>query len=517
MRTTCFVPGARAGAAGLLAALLLLCLSGPTALADSSARGSEVPTTGPSLLTTGTGYAQPRGSTRVRELQRRLRALGMRAGTVDGVFGPQTKAAVESFQRAARLRVDGIVGPHTRRALRKATARVLGHGTGFDRPGGSTKVRHLQRQLRRLGHRPGPIDGLYGPRTAAAVARFQRGRGIAADGVAWLRTRRAIARARLHDLSETRTVGTGSSPRTTRSRSLDRPTGRKPRHSKADTPASPPGNATREREAPGLWLLVSGLMAFALVAVTRPLMAKLAMSARAVMPALTRTPADDPGKSSQTTQGERFPSRPPPAEATDQAPSPPSAANGCGRVEAIGYVRVIDPAGSTEHGLRKQIAAIDTLCERRRWRLVEVSRDVGLEPSGLTYVRECLARGEASCLVVAELWLLARSAGELAQILSWLRDRDLRLVAVDVDLDTAAPDGRIAADALIAVGERDGETPPGRLAPAEMPALEQHLVAIQSAGAILQAFAERLDDEGAPEESNAGGNGRRTQRRAEDR
>jgi peptidoglycan hydrolase-like protein with peptidoglycan-binding domain len=513
MRTTCFVPGARAGAAGLLAALLLLCLSGPTALADSSARGGEVPTAGPSLLATGSGYAQPRGSTRVRELQRRLRALGLRPGTVDGFFGPQTRAAVETFQRAARVRVDGIVGPHTRRALRRASAPVLAHGTGYDRPGGSTKVRHLQRQLRRLGHRPGPIDGLYGPRTAAAVARFQRGRGLAADGVAWLRTRRAISRARRHDLSETRTVGTKSSPRTTRSQSRDRPASIKPRHSVADTPA----NTTRDRETPGVWLLVSGLMAFTLVAVTRPLMARLAVSARAVMPGLTRASADDRGKSSPTTRHDGFVSPARPTEAPDHTPLPPSAANGRARVEALGYVRVIDPAGPAEHGLRKQIAAIDTLCERRGWRLVEVTRDVGLDPSGLTYVRECLARGEASCLVVAELWLLASSAGDLAHILGWLRDRDVRLVAVDVDLDTAAPDGRIAADALIAVGERDGDAPPGRLALGEVPALEQHLVAIRSAGAILQAFAERLDDEGVPKESNAGGNGRSTRPRAEDR
>jgi peptidoglycan hydrolase-like protein with peptidoglycan-binding domain len=516
MRTTCFVPGARVGAAGLVAALLLLCLSGPTALADSSARGGEVPTAGPSLLATGTGYAQPRGSTRVQELQRRLRALGLRPGTVDGFFGPQTRAAVESFQRAARMRVDGIVGPHTRRALREASAPLLGHGTGYDRPGGSTKVRHLQRQLRRLGHRPGPIDGLYGPRTATAVARFQRGRGLAADGVAWLRTRRAIARAR-HDLSETRTVATKATPRTIRPQSLGRPAARKPRHSVADTPANPPGNAAREREAPGLWLLVSGLMAFTLVAVTRPLMARLAVSAKAVMPGLTRTAADDRGKSSPSTQGERFQSRARPAEARDQAPLPPSAASGGGPVEALGYVRVGDPAGSAEQDLRKQIAAIDTLCQRRGWRLVEVTRDVGLAPSGLTYVRECLARREASCLIVAELWLLASSAGELAHILRWLRDRDARLVAVDVDLDTAAPEGRIAADALIAVGERDGDAPPGRLAPGDVPALEQHLVAVHAAGAILQAFAERLDDRGVAQESNAGRNGRSTRRRAEDR
>lgn len=59
---------------------------------------------------------QMRGS-RIRRIQRRLAALGFGPIDVDGVFGPQTDAAVRRLQQAKGLTVDGVVGPQTRAAL----------------------------------------------------------------------------------------------------------------------------------------------------------------------------------------------------------------------------------------------------------------------------------------------------------------------------------------------------------------------------------------------------------------
>lgn len=55
-------------------------------------------------------------------------------------------------------------------------------GTGTHRAGGSQRVRELQWRLRALGYRPGPIDGIYGVRTRAAVAWFQVKHGFPVDG-----------------------------------------------------------------------------------------------------------------------------------------------------------------------------------------------------------------------------------------------------------------------------------------------------------------------------------------------
>lgn len=72
----------------------------------------------------GTGYAAAHGSRRVRELQRRLRARGYRAGPVDGRFGPRTVSALQWFQIKHGLRPGCTADARTVRALRTPLARV---------------------------------------------------------------------------------------------------------------------------------------------------------------------------------------------------------------------------------------------------------------------------------------------------------------------------------------------------------------------------------------------------------
>jgi N-acetylmuramoyl-L-alanine amidase len=57
------------------------------------------------------------------DLQRRLGAMGFDAGKIDGIYGPDTAAAVADFQRNAGLTVDGIFGPDELRALERVGSR----------------------------------------------------------------------------------------------------------------------------------------------------------------------------------------------------------------------------------------------------------------------------------------------------------------------------------------------------------------------------------------------------------
>jgi soluble lytic murein transglycosylase-like protein len=59
---------------------------------------------------------------------------------------------------------------------------------------GSARVAALQVALRAHGFGPGPVDGVRGPLTRSALARFQRARGLSPSGKLGPATRRALAR-----------------------------------------------------------------------------------------------------------------------------------------------------------------------------------------------------------------------------------------------------------------------------------------------------------------------------------
>jgi peptidoglycan hydrolase-like protein with peptidoglycan-binding domain len=127
----------------------------------------------------------------VTVLQNRLNTFAPYARLIgrsaDGVFGPATSSAVLAFKRDAAANGDTGFPPNA----------VVGFGT-FDATwlytfaggrgllAGSNRngfdVVFVQTLLKQLGIYGGPIDGMYGAATVAAVVAFQRSQGIAADG-----------------------------------------------------------------------------------------------------------------------------------------------------------------------------------------------------------------------------------------------------------------------------------------------------------------------------------------------
>ncbi len=57
------------------------------------------------------------------------------------------------------------------------------------------EARGLQSMLARLGHSPGALDGIFGPKTEAAVRAFQGEQELAVDGIAGPNTMGALEEA----------------------------------------------------------------------------------------------------------------------------------------------------------------------------------------------------------------------------------------------------------------------------------------------------------------------------------
>lgn len=128
----------------------------------------------------------------VAALQVALRAKGLYAGDVDGLTGPKTAKAIRRFQKRAGLEVDGVVGPKTRKALGKLGRPGLGRRV-LERGRLGGDVAQLQFLLATHGFPSGGFDGDFGPRTEAALRRFQRWAGLKEDGIAGPATVAALA------------------------------------------------------------------------------------------------------------------------------------------------------------------------------------------------------------------------------------------------------------------------------------------------------------------------------------
>jgi len=220
-----------------------LLLLTPTAIAQSqtSPPGPETtPQTAPAsdrLLRLGSQGEQ------VQELQAVLALLGFYSGEINGVYQAATAAAVQQFQAAAGITVDGVVGPSTWQRLfplpsqvgqltaaapnqpaaqpvstapaaespappaasanapsssasttaaptapREVTLPILRPGTR------GPAVARLQERLRSLGYYSGPIDGIFGPQTEAAVKAAQRNFSLNPDGIVGPATWTALLR-----------------------------------------------------------------------------------------------------------------------------------------------------------------------------------------------------------------------------------------------------------------------------------------------------------------------------------
>ena len=140
---------------------------------------------------------------RVVTLQRRLKALGYYAGSIDGYFGSQTYRAVRNFQYVNGLTVTGIADAYTQQVLYSSAAKTAsGKTSGTTTTAGyrllywgctGDAVTRLQKALLNAGYtQVRTADGIFGQWTYDAVCAFQKDNGLTVDGIAGKNTQNKL-------------------------------------------------------------------------------------------------------------------------------------------------------------------------------------------------------------------------------------------------------------------------------------------------------------------------------------
>ncbi|GMR01687.1 MAG: hypothetical protein BMS9Abin20_0006 [Acidimicrobiia bacterium] len=170
--------------------LIAACSNGTTATTIPST-SSTATTTIQATTTTTTTTTQPTttsvapqhapATATIVVVQQDLEALGYFDGTIDGITGEITKAAISAFQADAGIEIDGIFGPQTDAALSAALKR------------NEEYVTELQEFLVEKKLYPGPIDGDYGKGTKRGVEAFQKSCEIEETGELDIATRLCVA------------------------------------------------------------------------------------------------------------------------------------------------------------------------------------------------------------------------------------------------------------------------------------------------------------------------------------
>ena len=287
----------------------------------------------------------------------------------------------------------------------------------------------------------------------------------------------------------------------------------------------PPAEAARARvwgEACGLLVLVSGLGVAEVGLLSMPSWLDLAFVAVGSAMAVDRVRL---GR--RADPADHRPAREPVASLAAAAPAEPEAhaeldedlAEPANSLPALGYTCVSsDPDDGALTGDTDEITA---WCAEAGMTLTKVVHDVegqtGERSGGpaLQWALGQLAKGEAGTLVVARLRNLSPTVADLPPLLRWFNAPERRLVAIDLELDTAHEAGRLAAAALAGVGRWENERLSARTrrgleaarsrgagragaAVADVPELRERIVRMRNDGMTLQAIADVLNDEGVP-------------------
>lgn len=124
----------------------------------------------------------------VADTQKALAEAKLYAGALDGVMGPQTKAAIAAYEKKIGLIPTGQPSARLLSQIRKGGPRAhladpVSTGS-IDDPAERARIQRVQEALNEIGYGPIENDGRGGGKTANAIRRFELDNGLPLTGVA---------------------------------------------------------------------------------------------------------------------------------------------------------------------------------------------------------------------------------------------------------------------------------------------------------------------------------------------
>ena len=124
----------------------------------------------------------------IKDVQTKLKALGIYAGEITGNAGQKTIAAIKAFQKKYGLTADGVAGGKTKTKIDEVYRAKGGAAVSSSSAASGSTIGDVQTKLKALGFYSGEITGNAGEKTVAAIKAFQKKYALTEDGVAGTKT-----------------------------------------------------------------------------------------------------------------------------------------------------------------------------------------------------------------------------------------------------------------------------------------------------------------------------------------
>jgi peptidoglycan hydrolase-like protein with peptidoglycan-binding domain len=187
-----FDPGPIDGILGRKTRSVLLQVQAGCTIVNELVAASDMEIVAPAVDIQGsglTGSVNTLTKEEIELLQKRLKAVGLDPGPIDGILGSRTRLAI-SRCKSGCVALNDLLGSSDKRVPRQtseipsAPVSAAAKSTALvSNVSSKQEIRRAQERLRAAGFDPGPIDGILGPKTSSALEKYRSSHKFTRSGL----------------------------------------------------------------------------------------------------------------------------------------------------------------------------------------------------------------------------------------------------------------------------------------------------------------------------------------------